>query len=168
MVVSASGLCFNSAIALLEAPIGHEAVGPLAPESEPSRLASSLLSSPIFAAAACRTNTLQSLEGHYYPRRFRLRPVMTGLLARLEAPAHAGSNRALDNADLRATPPSRRTWGFFFFASFWFAAVSNVSNWVGGSTWLALGITFWEGVGCATAGYAIVSTYSRFQACTVM
>lgn len=106
-----------------------------------------------------------------------------GLVQLLEVPAHAGASRALDNVDLRATPIERRTWGFWFFTGFWLAAVSNISkcvvceralvdvgdrrrreltpvphakSWTGGSTWLSLGITFWEGVGCSTAGYFIV------------
>lgn len=106
-----------------------------------------------------------------------------GIVSLLEVPAHAGAARSLDNADLRATPVERRTWGFWTFSCFWFAAVSSVSkydfplwlpdvslvviltfswgarsdSWTGGSTWLALGITFWEGLGCSTAGYFIVS-----------
>ncbi|KWU43684.1 hypothetical protein RHOSPDRAFT_29589 [Rhodotorula sp. JG-1b] len=82
-----------------------------------------------------------------------------GIASLLEVPAHAGAARSLDNADLRATPVERRTWGFWTFSCFWFAAVSSVSNWTGGSTWLALGITFWEGLGCSTAGYFIISLW---------
>lgn len=37
-------------------------------------------------------------------------------------------------------------------------------SWTGGSTWLALGITFWEGLGCSTAGYFIVSSSPTFPA----
>ncbi|GAA5966916.1 hypothetical protein JCM8115_006204 [Rhodotorula mucilaginosa] len=82
-----------------------------------------------------------------------------GIVSLLEVSAHAGAARSLDNADLRATPVERRTWGFWTFSCFWFAAVSSVSNWTGGSTWLALGITFWEGLGCSTAGYFIISLW---------
>ncbi|GAA5979906.1 hypothetical protein JCM10908_001460 [Rhodotorula pacifica] len=76
-----------------------------------------------------------------------------GIVKFLEVPAHAGAVRKLDNIDLRATPIERRTWGFWFFCSFWFAA------WIGGSSWLALGLSFWDGVGCSTAGYFIISLW---------
>lgn len=51
-----------------------------------------------------------------------------GIVSLLEVPAHAGAARSLDNADLRATPVERRTWGFWTFSCFWFAAVSSVSK----------------------------------------
>ncbi|KAJ8291738.1 Uracil permease [Rhodotorula toruloides] len=85
-----------------------------------------------------------------------------GLLKRLEVPAAEGAERALDNEDLRSTPIERRTWGKLFFGLFWFSAVTNVSNWLGGSSWLALGISYWEGLGCTTAGFFIVRTVVPF------
>lgn len=51
-----------------------------------------------------------------------------GIVSLLEVSAHAGAARSLDNADLRATPVERRTWGFWTFSCFWFAAVSSVSK----------------------------------------
>ncbi|GAA6050846.1 hypothetical protein JCM3770_005736 [Rhodotorula araucariae] len=82
-----------------------------------------------------------------------------GIMKRFEVPAPEGGSRLLDSDDLRATPPERRTWNKSFYNLFWFAAVTNVSNWSSGSSFLALGVTFWEGVGCATAGFAIVSLW---------
>ncbi|BGP51798.1 hypothetical protein JCM10450v2_007754 [Rhodotorula kratochvilovae] len=78
-----------------------------------------------------------------------------GLAKRLQVPAPEGGSRLLDSDDLRATPPELRTWNKSFYNLFWLAAVTNVSNWSSGSSFLSLGVTFWEGVGCATAGFAI-------------
>ncbi|GJN94389.1 hypothetical protein Rhopal_007469-T1 [Rhodotorula paludigena] len=69
-----------------------------------------------------------------------------GLLNRLEVSAEGDGSRFLDNEDLRATPPEKRTWDFKFYCLFWLAAVTNVSNWLSGSSFLALGVGFWPGV----------------------
>lgn len=50
-----------------------------------------------------------------------------GLLNRLEVSAEGDGSRVLDNEDLRATPPEKRTWDFKFYCLFWLAAVTNVS-----------------------------------------
>lgn len=34
-----------------------------------------------------------------------------------------------------------------------------MSNWLGGSSFLTQGISFWEGVGCSTAGYFLISIF---------
>lgn len=50
-----------------------------------------------------------------------------GLLNRLEVSGEGDGSRFLDNEDLRATPPEKRTWDFKFYCLFWLAAVTNVS-----------------------------------------
>ncbi|GAA6038779.1 hypothetical protein JCM8097_002886 [Rhodosporidiobolus ruineniae] len=80
-----------------------------------------------------------------------------GLLQRLEVPGAPGRARMLDNEDLRPTPLSRRTWGKVFYGLFWLTAVPNVTNMTSGGSWLTLGMSLWEGVGCSTAGYAIAA-----------
>ncbi|GAA5951448.1 hypothetical protein JCM3765_005938 [Sporobolomyces pararoseus] len=70
-----------------------------------------------------------------------------------------GGSRWLDNEDLRPFPRERRTWGMTFFNLFWLSAVPNVSNMISGSSFLSFGLTFWEGVGAATAGFFLVSWF---------
>lgn len=81
-----------------------------------------------------------------------------GLISRLELPNQGGS-KWLDNDDLRPVPRERRTWGFLFFNLFWISAVTNVSNMMSGSSFLTFGLTYWEGVGAATAGFFLVSIF---------
>lgn len=46
-----------------------------------------------------------------------------------------------------------------FFNLFWLSAVPNVSNMISGSSFLSFGLTYWEGVGAATAGFFLVSWF---------
>ncbi|GAA6008307.1 hypothetical protein JCM10207_000080 [Rhodosporidiobolus poonsookiae] len=82
-----------------------------------------------------------------------------GIMQRFVVPAREGASRQLDNEDLRPTPREKRTWGLLLFNCFWFSAVTNVSNFLGGSSFLSLGLTYWEGLGCSTAGYFLISFF---------
>ncbi|KAM0787838.1 hypothetical protein ACM66B_003891 [Microbotryomycetes sp. NB124-2] len=84
-----------------------------------------------------------------------------GLIQRLTLKEENRAERSalLDNDDLRPWPRERRTWGFWSFNLFWFAAVTNVSNFMGGASFLSMGLGLWEGVGCSTAGFAIVAIF---------
>ncbi|KPV73361.1 uncharacterized protein RHOBADRAFT_17169 [Rhodotorula graminis WP1] len=84
---------------------------------------------------------------------------MSSIIKRLEIPAEQGGSRILDSPDLRSTPLDKRTWNKRFFSLFWLAAVTNVSNWSAASSFLALGVTPFEGLGCSCAGFALVSLW---------
>jgi len=66
-----------------------------------------------------------------------------GLASWLEVPSAPSAASRLDNDDLRPVPRERRTWGFSMYTLYWFAAVGNVTNFTGGSSWLAEGYSFW-------------------------
>ncbi|KAK4053264.1 hypothetical protein OIO90_004038 [Microbotryomycetes sp. JL221] len=84
-----------------------------------------------------------------------------GLLERIKIKEENRESRSalLDNDDLRPWPLERRKWSFWSFNLFWFAAVTNVSNFMGGASFLSMGLSFWDGVGCSTGGFAIVAIF---------
>jgi len=80
-----------------------------------------------------------------------------GLTSWLQVSSAPTAAARLDNDDLRPVPRERRTWGLSMYTLYWFVAVGNVTNFSGGGSWLAEGYSFWEGIGCSTAGYFLIS-----------
>lgn len=58
----------------------------------------------------------------------------------------------LDNPDLRPTPPNKRTWGFYTYSWFWFAAAANLSNWYSPTSFMTVGLSMWEALACHLGG----------------
>ncbi|VVT55785.1 uncharacterized protein SAPINGB_P004737 [Magnusiomyces paraingens] len=61
----------------------------------------------------------------------------------------------LDSPDLRPTPVAHRTWGRWTSYLFWFAAAANLSNWYSPTSFMTVGLTMWEALGCHLAGQFI-------------
>lgn len=61
----------------------------------------------------------------------------------------------LDNKDLRPTPVRDRTWGPWTTILFWFAAAANLSNWYSPTSFMTVGLTMWEALGCHLVGQFI-------------
>ncbi|KAL1411646.1 hypothetical protein Q8F55_002610 [Vanrija albida] len=80
-------------------------------------------------------------------------------MPKLEVEGAADRQKSLSNDDLLPIPAERRTWDFWTFTTFWFSAVGTVANWTSGGTYLAMGMTVWDGLLVNFFGFLLISFF---------
>lgn len=61
----------------------------------------------------------------------------------------------LDNPDLRPLRRSERTWTWWSYSTIWMGIVHNLVAWQVAANLIAIGMSFWEALGCVVGAYAI-------------
>lgn len=69
----------------------------------------------------------------------------------------------LDSEDLRPLRPEQRTWGFWTYSIFWLSAAANLSNWYSPNSFMTVGLSLWEALGCHTAGQLLAGISMAFS-----
>jgi NCS1 family nucleobase:cation symporter-1 len=61
----------------------------------------------------------------------------------------------LDNPDLRPLRRSERTWTWWNYSTIWMGIVHNLVAWQVAANLIAIGMSFWEALGCVVSAYLV-------------
>ncbi|WP_329246838.1 NCS1 family nucleobase:cation symporter-1 [Actinoallomurus sp. NBC_01490] len=61
----------------------------------------------------------------------------------------------LSNPDLAPLPPERRRWTWWNYSTIWMGIVHNIVAWQVAANLIALGMSFWQALGCVCAAYGV-------------
>ncbi|KAF2260377.1 uracil permease-like protein [Lojkania enalia] len=65
----------------------------------------------------------------------------------------------LYNHDLKPVEPERRQWGAWNFVGFWVADSFNINTWMISSSYITLGLAWWQSWICVWLGYSIAAMF---------